>query len=76
MIRRLYLDPRERAFGLKPRRVRRIREALQMDSRTLKRWCQWWLDSFVRSSLWKVARAPVHACVVRADAALVVVVEF
>ena len=43
--------------GLKPKRVRRIREALQIDSRTLKRWRQWWLDSFVHSSFWKAARA-------------------
>jgi hypothetical protein len=43
--------------GLKPGRVRRIRQALQIDSRTLKRWRQWWLESFVRSSFWKSARA-------------------
>jgi hypothetical protein len=43
--------------GLKPVRVRRIREALQIDSRTVKRWRQWWLDNFVRSSFWKAARA-------------------
>ena len=43
--------------GLKPGRVRRIREALQIDSRTLKRWRQWWLDSFIHSSFWKAARA-------------------
>jgi hypothetical protein len=44
--------------GLKPGRVRRIREALQIDSRTVKRWRQWWLEScFVRSSFWKAARA-------------------
>ena len=43
--------------GLKPARVRRIRETLQIDSRTLKRWRQWWLDRFVRSSFWKGARA-------------------
>ena len=43
--------------GLKPGRVRRIREALQVDSRTVKRWRQWWLESFVRSSFWKAARA-------------------
>ena len=43
--------------GLKPARVRRIREALQIDSRTLKRWRQWWLDNFVCSSFWRVARA-------------------
>jgi len=33
--------------GLKPGRARRIREALQIDWRTLKRWRQWWLDCFV-----------------------------
>ena len=43
--------------GLKPARVRRIREALQIDSRTLKRWRRWWLDRFVRGSFWKAARA-------------------
>jgi hypothetical protein len=43
--------------GLKPARVRRIRETLQIDWRTLKRWRQWWLDNFVRSSFWKAARA-------------------
>ena len=43
--------------GLKPARVRRIREVLQIDSRTLKRWRQWWLDTFVRSTFWKAARA-------------------
>lgn len=43
--------------GLKAGRVRRIRDALQIDSRTLKRWRQWWLESFVRSTFWKAARA-------------------
>ena len=43
--------------GLKAGRIHRIREALQIDSRTLKRWRQWWLDRFVRSSFWKGARA-------------------
>jgi hypothetical protein len=43
--------------GMKPGRVHRIRKALQIDSRTLKRWRQWWLDSFVGSSFWKAARA-------------------
>ena len=43
--------------GLKPGRICRIREALQIDSRTVKRWRQWWLESFVRSSFWKAVRA-------------------
>jgi hypothetical protein len=47
--------------GLNAERVRRIRELLktdqQIDRRTLERWRQWWLDTFVRSSFWKAARA-------------------
>jgi hypothetical protein len=43
--------------GLSAERVRRIREVLEIDCRTLERWRQWWLDNFVRSSFWKAARA-------------------
>ena len=45
------------AHGLTTDRVRRVREVLTIDRRTLERWRQWWLDSFVRSSFWKAARA-------------------
>lgn len=45
------------AHGLTADRVRRVREVLQIDRRTLERWRQWWLDNFVRSSFWKAARA-------------------
>ena len=47
--------------GLNAERVRRIRELLntkdRIDRRTLERWRQWWLDTFVRCSFWKEARA-------------------
>jgi len=43
--------------GLKPERVRRLREDLKIDRRTLQRWRQWWLATFVESSFWKEARA-------------------
>jgi hypothetical protein len=43
--------------GLKPERVQRLREALEIDRRTLERWRQWWLTTFVDSSFWKEARA-------------------
>jgi hypothetical protein len=43
--------------GLKPERIRRIREVLNISPSTLKRWRQWWLDNFVRSSFWKAMRA-------------------
>jgi len=47
--------------GLNAKRVRRIRQLLntgdQLSRRTLERWRQWWLDTFVRGSFWKEARA-------------------
>ena len=43
--------------GLNADRVRRVRERLGIDPRTLERWRQWWLDQFVRSGFWKIARA-------------------
>ena len=47
--------------GLNAERVRRIRQLLntrdQLGRRTLERWRQWWLDTFVRCSFWKEARA-------------------
>jgi hypothetical protein len=43
--------------GLKPERVKLLREALGIDRRTLERWRQWWLGIFVESSFWQEARA-------------------
>lgn len=43
--------------GLKPERVRVLRESLGIDRRTLERWRAWWLETFVRGSFWKIARA-------------------
>ena len=43
--------------GLTPERVRVLREALGIDRRTLERWREWWLETFVQSSFWKIARA-------------------
>ena len=43
--------------GLKPERVKLLREALGIDRQTLARWRQWWLDLFVESSFWREARA-------------------
>lgn len=43
--------------GLKPERVRSLREALGIDRRTLERWRQWWLVTFLESSFWRAARA-------------------
>jgi hypothetical protein len=43
--------------GITPERMRVLREALGIDRRTLERWRQWWLESFVQSPYWKLARA-------------------
>lgn len=43
--------------GITPERMRVLREALGIDRRTVERWRQWWLESFVESSFWKLARA-------------------
>jgi hypothetical protein len=43
--------------GLKPERVRVLRAGLSIDRRTLERWREWWLETFVKSSFWKAARA-------------------
>jgi len=43
--------------GLNEERLRRLRESLGIARRTLARWRQWWLATFVRSGFWKAARA-------------------
>jgi hypothetical protein len=43
--------------GLKAHRVQILRESLGIDRRTLERWREWWLETFVQSPFWKAARA-------------------
>lgn len=43
--------------GLKDKRVQRLREVLPLDRRTLQRWRQWWLETFVRTRFWRAQRA-------------------
>lgn len=43
--------------GLSAQRVERLRQVLGIDERTLGRWREWWLGTFVASPFWKVARA-------------------
>jgi hypothetical protein len=43
--------------GLTPTRIGILRESLGIDRRTVERWRQRWLESFVQSSFWKEARA-------------------
>ena len=43
--------------GITPERMRILREALGIDRRTVERWRQWWLETFVQSPFWKLARS-------------------
>jgi len=43
--------------GLSGERVGRLRQVLQMDRRTLQRWREWWLETFVQTRFWRAARA-------------------
>lgn len=43
--------------GLKPKRVEALRQHLNIDRRTLERWRQWWLETFVQSPFWTATRA-------------------
>jgi len=45
--------------GLSPVRVARIGELIGVDRRTLMRWRRWWLDTFIRTPLWKAGRAVI-----------------
>lgn len=43
--------------GPHAKRVAALREALGIDIRTLQRWREWWLSTFVNSAFWKQAKA-------------------
>jgi len=43
--------------GLSPRRVKCLRQHLNIDRRTLGHWRDWWTGRFVESAFWKGARA-------------------
>jgi hypothetical protein len=44
-------------YGLTPARVEVLCQSLGIDRRTLQRWRDWWLETFVASPFWKIARA-------------------
>jgi len=39
--------------GVNEQRVKRLREVLGIDRRTLEHWRQWWKVTFVRSDFWR-----------------------
>lgn len=45
------------AHGVTPRRARALREALEVDRRTLARWRRWWLEAMPATRFWRVARS-------------------
>jgi hypothetical protein len=43
--------------GVTPRRARTLREAFEVDRRTLARWRRWWRTSLPATRFWRAARA-------------------
>jgi hypothetical protein len=42
--------------GVAAHRVERLRQVQGIDGQTLKRWREWWVETFVQSGFWKGAR--------------------
>jgi len=42
--------------GLSEGRVKRLRQALEIDRRTLAHWREWWMRTFVRGVFWRAER--------------------
>ncbi len=40
-------------WGASSRRLKKLHELCGADSRTLKRWRQWWAETFIQTDLWK-----------------------
>ncbi len=47
--------------GPTPARLARLQECVGVSARTVKRWREWWLSSFVRSDCWKAAQGLLRA---------------
>ena len=47
--------------GATPTRLKRLRELVGVSARTVRRWRQWWLESFVGSDFWKGARGHLRS---------------
>lgn len=43
--------------GVSPNRIALLRKSLGVSRATLNRWRNWWLQDFVQSTFWKIARA-------------------
>jgi hypothetical protein len=47
--------------GPTPTRLARLQELVGVSVRTVRRWRQWWLETFVKSSWWRAARGRLRA---------------
>ncbi len=47
--------------GVNPTRLKRLRDLVGVSARTVRRWRQWWLNSFVRSRCWQATRGRLRA---------------
>ncbi len=43
--------------GMSERRMRQLTGMIEIDSRTIARWREWWRDTFTKTSFWQMARA-------------------
>jgi len=51
-------------YGLSEGRVKRLRQVLGIDRRTLKHWRQWWKSRFVRGRFWRAERGRLRRPIV------------
>jgi hypothetical protein len=47
--------------GANPTRLSRLKQLVGVSARTVRRWRQWWLSSFVESEVWRTARGRLRS---------------
>ncbi|MEW6668539.1 MAG: hypothetical protein AB1512_25280 [Thermodesulfobacteriota bacterium] len=62
--------------GLSGGRVKRLRQALRIDRRTLLHWRKWWMRTFVRGAFWRAERGRFRRPIVEEKMALGLVSVF
>jgi hypothetical protein len=62
--------------GVSEQRVKRLRQALGIDRRSLQHWRQWWTRTFVRSDFWRAQRGWFRHPIVEGRLALGLVEAF
>lgn len=62
--------------GLSEGRVKRLRQALKIDRRTLLHWREWWMRTFVRGVFWRAERGRFRRPIVEEKMPLGLVIVF